>query len=104
MSVFLGCYPEGYHAGCLREGSKKEEESVTFSALGRRVGGGGGSPKSHSLGDFFAAQKTFLSLKKAPKLTLCSLLTSDMLDIASSSMLKISCIISGTSVADTRKW
>ena len=45
---------------------------MTFSALG-------GGPRSHSLGEFFAAQKTFVSLKKAPKQTLCSLVTSDML-------------------------
>ena len=78
----------------LREGFKKKtEESVTFSALG-----------SHSLGDFFAAQKTFVSLKKAPKQTLCSVPTSDMLDIASNSMLQTSCTISSTSVADTMKW
>ena len=75
---------------------------MTFSALGGGRCGGGGR-RSHSLGDFFAAQKTFVSLKKAPKQTFCSLPTSDMLDIASISMLKTSCIISGTSVADTRK-
>ena len=68
---------------------------MTFSALGGGVGGGGGL-RSHSLGDFFAAQKTFVSLKKAPKQTLCSLPTSHMLDIASNSMLKSSCTISGT--------
>ena len=65
--------------------------------------GGGGGQRSHSLGDFFAAQKTFVSLKKAPKQTLCSLLTSDMLDIASNSMLTTSCTVSSTSVAGTRK-
>ena len=54
--------------------------------------------RSHSLDDFFAAQNVFGSLKKAPKQTLCSLPTSDMLDIANKS------IISGASVADTRKW
>ena len=73
---------------------------MTFSALG----GGVGRQRSHSLGDFFAAQKTFVSLKKAPKQTLCSLLTSDMLDIASNFMLKTSCTISGNSIADTKKW
>ena len=67
-------------------------------------GGGGGGRRSHSLGNFFAAQKTFVSLKKAPKQTLCSLPTSDLLDIASNAMLKTSCTISGTLVADTRKW
>ena len=74
---------------------------MTFSALG----GVGGRRRSgsHSLGDFFAAQKAFVCLKKAPKQTLCSLPTSDMLDIASKSMVKTSCTISGTSVADTRK-
>ena len=40
----------------------------------------------------------------APKQTLCSLSTSDMMDIASNSILKTSCTISSTSVADTRKW
>ena len=53
---------------------------------------------------FFTAQQPFVSLQEAPKQTLCSLLTSDMLDIASNSMLKTSCTVSGTSVADTRKW
>ena len=51
-------------------------------------GGGGGGQRSHSLGDFFAAQKTFVSLKKAPKQTLCSLPTSDMLDITSNTPFK----------------
>ena len=65
------------------------EEIVTFSALG---GGGGQS------------EVTFLfCLEEAPKQTLCSVLTSDMLDIASNSVLKTRCTISGTSVADTRK-
>ena len=76
---------------------------MTFSALGG-WGGGGGGRRSHSLGDFFATQKPFVCLKEAPKQTLCSLLTSDMLDIASNSVLKTSCTISDTSVADTRKW
>ena len=52
----------------------------------------------------FTAQNSFQSLKEAPKQTLCSLLTSDMLDIASYSMLKTSCTVSGTSVARTKKW
>ena len=52
------------------------------------------------LGDCFASQKPFVWLKES----LCSLLTSDMLDIASNSLLKTSCTISGTSVADIRKW
>ena len=76
---------------------------MTFSALGGG-GWGGGGRRSHSLGDFFATQKTFVSPKKAPKQTLCSLQTSDMLDIASNFMSKATCTISGTSVADTRKW
>ena len=58
---------------------------MTFSALG---GGGGGGRRSHSLGDFFAAQKAFVCLKKAPKQTLCSLPTSDMLDITSNTHVK----------------
>ena len=62
---------------------KKAEESVTFSTLG----GGRGGWRWHSLGDFFATQKPFVCLKKDPKQTLCSLLTSDMLDIASNSVL-----------------
>ena len=37
-------------------------------------------------GDYFAAQKPFVSLKDALKQTLCSLLTSDMLGIASNSI------------------
>ena len=51
-------------------------------------GGGGGGQGSHSLGDFCDAQKTVLCLKKAPKLTLCSLPTSDMLDITSNTHVK----------------
>ena len=58
---------------------------MTFSALGSGVGG---CWRSHSLGDFFAAQNSFVCLKEAPRQTLCSLLTSGMLDIASNSMLK----------------
>ena len=42
-------------------------------------------------------------LIKAPKQTLRSLLTSNMQNIASISMLKTSCTISCTSLADTRK-
>ena len=76
---------------------------MTFSALGGG-GGGGGGRRSHSLGDFVAAEEPFVSLKEAPKQTLCSLLTSDMLGMASNYMLKTSCIISGISVADTGKW
>ena len=38
--------------------------------------------------DVLAAQKAFLCLKEASKQTLWSLLASDMLDIASNSMLK----------------
>ena len=41
-----------------------------------------------SLCDFFAAQQPFVCLKEAPKLTLCSLLTSDMLDIANNALVK----------------
>ena len=82
----------------LGKASKKiTEESVTFSALG-----GGGSRRSHSLGEFVAAEKPFVNLKEAPKQTLCSLLTSDMLDMASISMFKISCTISGASVGVSR--
>ena len=59
---------------------------MTFSALGG--GGGGRRSEVTLLRGFFAAQKTFVCLKKATKQTLCSLPTSDMLDIASNSMLK----------------
>ena len=55
-------------------------ESVTFSALGSKGGGtavGGHTP------DFFAAQKFFVWLMEAPQQTLCLLLASGMLDIAS---------------------
>ena len=38
--------------------------------------------RSHLLGDFFAALKTFVSLKTAPKQTLYSLTTSNMLEYA----------------------
>ena len=55
-------------------------------------------------GDFFAALKPFVCLKEAPKQTLHYLLTSEMLGIASNSMLKTSCTISSTSVAGTRIW
>ena len=48
---------------------------------------GGGRGRTHSLGDFFAAQNPFVFLKEAPKLTLCLLLTSDLQDIASNSVL-----------------
>ena len=90
---------------CLREGFKKNNggKCDLFRTRGGG-GGGGGGRRSHSLGDFFATQKPFVCLKEAPKQTLCSLLTSDMLDIASNSVLKTSCTISDTSVADTRKW
>ena len=37
---------------------------------------------SHSLGDFFDLQKPFICLKEAPKQTLCTLLTLELLDIA----------------------
>ena len=71
---------------CIVKGRvKKTEESVTLVM-------------------FFATQKPFVCLQEAPKQTLCSLLTSDMLDIASNSVLKASCAISDTSVVDTRKW
>ena len=56
------------------------------------------------VGDFVAAQKPFEYLQEAPKQTLCSFLTSDMLDIASNSVVKTSCTNSSTSVADTRQW
>ena len=63
----------------LGKGLKKTmEESLTFSAL---RGGGSEVPQ-----------------------TLCSILTSDMPDIASNSMWKTSFTISGTSEADTRNW
>ena len=64
----------------------------------------GGGRRSHSLGDFFAAKKPFVCLQETPKQALCSLLSSVMLDIASNSIVKTSCTISGTSVADTRQW
>ena len=57
---------------------------MTFSA-------GGGS-------DFFAALKPFVCLKKAPKQTLLSPLTSQMLGIATNFMLKTSFTIPSTSV------
>ena len=60
--------------------------------------------RSHSLCDVLATQKPFVCLKEVPKQSLCSLLASEMLDIASNSALRTSCAISGTSVADTRKW
>ena len=68
------------------------------NAVSRLVGG------QTSLSDFFIAQKPFVGLKEAQKYTLYSLLTLDMQDILSNSMLKCNCIASGTSVAGTRKW
>ena len=53
-----------------------------------RTRGRGGRGRSQFLGDFFSAQKTFVCFKEAPKHTLCSLLTSDMLYIASNNVLK----------------
>ena len=69
--------------------------------LHEKNGGGG---RSRSLGDFFAAQKPCVCLQEAPKHNLCSLLSSDLLDIANNSVLKIGCTISGTSVPDTKQW
>ena len=62
-----------------------------------KSGGGGCCQRSHFLGDILAAQKCFVRLNEVPRQTLCSLLTSDMLYIASNSMSKTSCTISGTS-------
>ena len=59
--------------------------------------------RSHFLMWFFTAPKPFVSLQETPKLTFYLLLASDMLDIASNSMLKTSCTVSCTSVAGTRK-
>ena len=66
--------------------------------------GGGGGRRSNSLGDFVAAQNLFVCLQEAQKQTLCSLLSSDMLDIASNFVVKSSCSNSDTSIADTRQW
>ena len=72
---------------------------MSFSGLG----GGDGGRRSHSLSDLVAAQKPFVC-QEAPKQTLCSFLASDMLDIASITVVKTSCTNSGTSVADTGQW
>ena len=78
---------------------------MTFSALGAGGGWGWAAIGGHtSLCIYVTAQKPFVSLKKAQQQTLCSLLTSDMLDIASKFMLNTSCTDSGTSVACKRKW
>ena len=79
-------------------------ESLTFSALGEEGWGAAGGGGHTSIGDFVTTQNHFVSLMEAPKLTLCSLPTSDMLDFASNYMLKTSHIVSGTSVAGTRIW
>ena len=50
--------------------------------------GGCGGHRSHSLGDFVAAQKPFVCNKEAPKQTLCLLLTSEMLHFGCNSVLK----------------
>ena len=78
------------------------EESVTlFPTWG---GGGVAVQRQLSLGDFFWMLKSpCYVLKEVPKQNLCSLLASNMLDIASISMLKTSCTIYCISVADTRK-
>ena len=61
--------------------------------------GGGGGQRSHSLCDSVAAQKPFVCLQAAPKQALCSLLTSDMLYIASNSVVKTICNNSGRVVS-----
>ena len=80
---------------------------MKFSALGGGGGGGGEGGGRWSevtlLRRFFAAQKHLVCLKEASKPTLCSLLTSDMLDISSNFVLKTTCTIPVTSVANTRK-
>ena len=83
----------------LREGltttTKKQSKVLNFPHYVRGGGGRGrGGQRTNFLGNFIAAQKPFVSLKKASKQTLCSLLTSDKLDIARKSMLKTGCIIS----------
>ena len=102
LAVPVVAQPPLWLHSSVREGLKKPEGK--FYLLRTRGGRGGGGRRSHSLGYFFATQKPFVCLKEAPKQTSCSLLTSDMLDIASNSVLKTSCTISDTSVADTRKW
>ena len=57
-----------------------------------------------SLGNFVAVQKPLVCRQDAPTQTLCPLLTLEMLDIASSSVVKTSCTNFGTSVADKRQW
>ena len=57
-----------------------------------------------ALGDFVTAQKPFVGLKEALNQSLCSLPTSDMLDIVSNFMVKASHTVYCTSVAGTRKW
>ena len=67
------------------EGFKEIEESVIFSALGGWVGkGAGGGWRSHS---HFTAQNPFVSLKEALKQTLFLLLSSDMIDNVSCTVL-----------------
>ena len=83
----------------LKRGNLKCVTHPVFSTMGRVQNKNGGKcdlfrtrvgegRRSLYLGDFFAAQKTFVSLKKAPKQTLCSLPTSDMLDITSNTHIK----------------
>ena len=53
----------------------------------------------------YAETKSIFECFKVPvSIALCSLLTSEMLDIASNSVVKTRCTIFGTSVADTRQW
>ena len=56
------------------------EESVNFFVL-EGGGHGGAAVGGHTLQVIVCCSKTFISLKKAPKQTLCSLPTSHMLYI-----------------------
>ena len=82
--------PSSFSTTLFREGLKNGGKWDLFRTRGGGGVGGGGGRRSHSWGDFFAAHKPFLCIKEAPKQILCSLPTSDMLDIASNSMLKSS--------------
>ena len=95
INMFMHCFN-----GILREGFKKSGGKCDLFC----TRGGVGRSEVTFRRWFFCYLKLFVRLKEAPKQTLCLLLTSDMLDIASNSVSKTSCAISGTSVADTRKW
>ena len=66
-------------------------------------GSQGAAVGGHTLEVIFLLLQSPVCHREGPKQTMCSLLTSDMLNNVSSSVSKTSCTILGTSVAGTRK-